>query len=57
MSRDLAADAIPLIDGLAAIAGRYDAILCDIWGVLHNGHNAFPLASEALAAFRRGGGS
>jgi HAD superfamily hydrolase (TIGR01459 family) len=57
MSSDLAADAIPLIDGLAAIAGRYDAILCDIWGVLHNGHNAFPLASAALAAFRRGGGS
>ena len=57
MTSDTAADPIPLIDGLAALAGRYDAILCDIWGVLHNGRNAFPLASEALAAFRRGGGT
>jgi HAD superfamily hydrolase (TIGR01459 family) len=51
------ADAIPTIAGLGALAGRYDAILCDIWGVLHNGRNAFPAASEALAGFRRGGGT
>jgi len=56
-AQDLAAGAIPLIGGLSALAGRYDAILCDIWGVLHNGHNAFPRASEALVAFRRGGGT
>jgi len=57
MSSDIAADPIPLIDGLGAVSGRYDAILCDIWGVLHNGRDAFRPASEALAAFRRGGGT
>jgi HAD superfamily hydrolase (TIGR01459 family) len=57
MTSDIAADPIPLIDGLGAVTGRYDAILCDIWGVLHNGRDAFRPASEALAAFRRGGGT
>ena len=56
MAADIADDPIPLIDGLGALSGRYDAILCDIWGVLHNGRDAFRPASEALAAFRRGGG-
>jgi HAD superfamily hydrolase (TIGR01459 family) len=53
----LVADPIPLIDGLGALSGRYDAILCDIWGVLHNGRDAFAPASAALAAFRRAGGT
>jgi len=44
------------ISGLSEISDRYDAILCDIWGVLHNGVNSFALASEALASFRRRGG-
>lgn len=42
--------------GLAAHADRYDAWLCDIWGVLHNGTAAFPGVPEACAAFRRRGG-
>ena len=46
---------VPLIEGLSAIADRYDAILCDVWGVLHNGRQAFPPASDALVAFRRRG--
>jgi HAD superfamily hydrolase (TIGR01459 family) len=57
MDPDVAADPIPLIDGLGDLSGRYDAILCDIWGVLHNGREAFAPASAALAAFRRGGGT
>ena len=57
MTFDVAADPIPLIDGLGALSGRYDAILCDIWGVLHNGRDAFPRASAALAAFRQAGGT
>ena len=44
------------IAGLSEISNRYDAILCDIWGVIHNGLSAFPQASAALAAFRRKGG-
>ena len=49
--------AVRQIDGLADISDRYDAILCDIWGVVHNGVAAFPSASDALAAFRRRGGT
>jgi HAD superfamily hydrolase (TIGR01459 family) len=46
----------PIISGLAQISDRYDVILCDIWGVLHNGMEAFAPASDALTAFRRRGG-
>ncbi len=44
------------IDTLDAIAGGYRAILCDVWGVLHNGVSPFLDAAEALARFRAGGG-
>lgn len=47
----------PQIARLAEISGRYDAILCDIWGVLHNGVESFADASASLAAFRRAGGA
>ncbi len=45
------------IRGLGEISDRYDAILCDIWGVLHDGIASFAPASEALASFRRRGGA
>ena len=32
-------------------------LLCDVWGVVHNGIAAFPDACEALARFRRMGGA
>jgi ribonucleotide monophosphatase NagD (HAD superfamily) len=38
--------------GLAQIAGDYDAILCDVWGVIHNGREAYPVACAALERFR-----
>lgn len=43
----------PHIQHLAAIAGRYDALLCDAWGVIHNGVRLFDGAEEALMRFRR----
>ena len=46
----------PLIAGLSEIASGYTALICDVWGVIHNGVAAFPGAIEALTAFRRGGG-
>ncbi|MBB4015207.1 HAD superfamily hydrolase (TIGR01459 family) [Chelatococcus caeni] len=46
----------PIIQGLRTIADRYDVILCDIWGVLHNGLEAFAPAGEALQQFRQRGG-
>lgn len=44
-----------LIPSLAAIADRYDAVFCDLWGCLHNGKTAFPAAVAALQAFRAQG--
>lgn len=38
--------------GLAELAPRYDVLLSDVWGVIHNGRESFPAACEALARFR-----
>ena len=45
-----------LAAGLSALTDRYDVLLCDVWGVIHNGREAFPVACEALARFRAQGG-
>ncbi len=41
------------IDGLAALAQDYEAVLCDVWGVVHNGVESFPGAVDALIRFRK----
>src|ERR1700759_5121077 len=41
-----------LIAGLSEIAPAYDALICDVWGVIHDGHKAHPKAAEALTKFR-----
>lgn len=41
------------VAGLQELAGEFDALLCDVWGVLHNGAAAFPAAVDAIASFRR----
>lgn len=43
----------PIVSGLSGIARDYDALLCDAWGVLHNGVSLFDGAAEALLAFRQ----
>jgi HAD superfamily hydrolase (TIGR01459 family) len=48
--------AIPIIDSVQDIAGGYRAWFVDIWGVMHNGRNAFPDAAAATRAFRGAGG-
>jgi len=45
-----------VVPGLSALAECYDLLLCDIWGVVHNGREAFPAACQALARFRAEGG-
>jgi HAD superfamily hydrolase (TIGR01459 family) len=40
------------LTGLSALAGRYDALLCDVWGVIHNGRESFAGPCEALARWR-----
>ncbi|MEO9299074.1 TIGR01459 family HAD-type hydrolase [Devosia alba] len=47
---------LPSISGLADLTGRYDAVLSDVWGVVHNGVAAFPSAVDALVQFRKAGG-
>jgi len=44
------------VTGLSDIATDYDAVLSDVWGVVHNGIAAHPEAAEALSRFRAGGG-
>jgi HAD superfamily hydrolase (TIGR01459 family) len=40
------------VNGLKELAGAYDALVCDVWGVLHNGVASFPAAVEAIRRFR-----
>ena len=46
-----------LTEHFATLARDYDALLCDVWGVVHNGLASFPQACAALEQFRQGGGS
>jgi HAD superfamily hydrolase (TIGR01459 family) len=41
----------------STLSPAYDVLLCDVWGVVHNGVVAFADACDALARFRRQGGS
>jgi HAD superfamily hydrolase (TIGR01459 family) len=42
-----------LISGLSEIAPGHDALICDIWGVIHDGVRAHSQAVDALVRFRR----
>lgn len=44
-----------LLASLDDLADRYDAVLCDIWGVIHNGRAHFPAAAAALRRARKRG--
>jgi HAD superfamily hydrolase (TIGR01459 family) len=46
---------IPLLAGLSALAPNYEVLICDVWGVVHNGREAYPGVVECLRAFRRNG--
>jgi HAD superfamily hydrolase (TIGR01459 family) len=41
----------------AAVAPRYDVLLCDVWGVVHNGVAATEESCAALVRFRSHGGT
>ena len=45
------------IERFELVARDYDVVLCDVWGVVHNGLAAFPAACDALMHFRAGGGT
>jgi HAD superfamily hydrolase (TIGR01459 family) len=46
-----------IIERFAPLAHDYDVLLCDVWGVVHNGVAAFPEACDALMRFRARGGT
>jgi HAD superfamily hydrolase (TIGR01459 family) len=41
------------INGLSAIAPEYDSLICDVWGVVHNGRAPYPTAVAAMQEYRR----
>ena len=43
------------LETLDAVADNYDAVFCDVWGVIHNGRTHFPAAATALTRFREAG--
>jgi HAD superfamily hydrolase (TIGR01459 family) len=49
--------ALSFTDHFELLADRYDVLLCDVWGVVHNSIVAFPQAADALARFRQKGGA
>lgn len=59
MQRPYAADAPhpPIIAGAGELMTRYTTILCDVWGVVHNGVRPYDSACDALVRFREGGGT
>ena len=45
-----------LLQGLGQLEDRYKAVLCDVWGVVHNGVDVYRQADDALTQFRAAGG-
>ena len=45
------------IERFEPLARDYDVLLCDVWGVVHNGVAAHAAACDALKRFRAGGGT
>jgi HAD superfamily hydrolase (TIGR01459 family) len=43
------------IRSVREVAGEYDAVLCDVWGVLHDGERAYPGVGELLTGLRAAG--
>lgn len=54
---EIAASTASSFPGFSALASAYDLVLCDVWGVLHDGLNAHLEAADALTRFRTGGGA
>jgi HAD superfamily hydrolase (TIGR01459 family) len=46
-----------IITHAGELLARYDAVFCDVWGVMHDGRRAYAEAGAALARFRTEGGT
>lgn len=53
---DRAGASLGILAGLRDIVGSHSLLVCDIWGVVHNGVAAFPEAADALTRYRAAGG-
>lgn len=47
----------PIMESVGTLLARYDVIISDVWGVVHDGVRALAPACAALQAFRAEGGS
>jgi HAD superfamily hydrolase (TIGR01450 family) len=47
----------PILINAGPLLQRYDVLLCDVWGVVHNGRRAHKSTNDALARFRALGGT
>ena len=45
-----------VIENFSEISDKYTAVICDLWGSLHNGLKSFPQALKALKAFKASNG-
>lgn len=43
------------LTGFSSLAARYDGFIIDLWGVIHDGINAFPAAVDCLHRLRQAG--
>jgi HAD superfamily hydrolase (TIGR01459 family) len=48
---------LSFIEHFSNLAGSYDAVMSDVWGVIHNGVAATAPACDALTRFRKRGGT
>ncbi len=46
---------LPIVPGLAPLAGKYDGFILDVWGVLHQGGPIYPEALDCLRRLRAAG--
>ena len=46
-----------IIATLRELGAGFDVVLCDVWGVVHDGVAAYAPACDALACYRAGGGT
>lgn len=46
-----------ILEHAGPLLQEYDVLVCDIWGVVHNGMTAYLPAGDALSQFRRKGGT
>lgn len=46
---------IPILDGVRALADRYDGFVLDLWGVIHNGVEPYPGVLDTLERLQAAG--